>query len=110
MNTSSNEGISLKGQKFGRFIDENLSSLLMRYISMEDREMVAGENNVSLSTVSKVIARANVLTEHNSKAIMKLVKLAINRCDEVFENSIKDRKELEDFIEYNNDNTQNPEQ
>lgn len=89
---------TLKGEKHGQVISERLSHLLRTYANRDHRIKAANETGVGLSTVNKVVTRAHVLAVSNEAAIVKLVELAIQKCEE----TLQAKNELTDFLEPEN--------
>lgn len=70
-----------KENDYGKPISEKLSTVLRRNASKNDFANIAGQTNISFSTIRDVVYRTNSLTKSNSNAIKILTRAA-------FENSI----------------------
>ncbi len=77
-------------EHYGKTISEALSAYLKRFTSTNDLATAASRTSVSPSTAKGVVYRQNSLTEHNSKAIIELMKIAVeNRKNNVeYENTL----------------------
>lgn len=69
-----------KETNYGKLISEKLSDFLKEHTSTQERIEIHLSNKVSLSTINYVIARTNNLSEASSKAIIKLVEIAVINC------------------------------
>jgi len=97
MNMQSNEPI--RGEKLGQMISEELSDILQKYITKNDRAEIAAITGVGFHTVMKVITRGNTLSRNNSKAVVEMIKLAIVRCDESIIDAGLAKQKLTAYIE-----------
>lgn len=90
--------VMLRNERFGQPISEKLSKLLRAYTGKYDRSRVARLTGVHTSTIRDVSYGTNSLTENNSKAIVELIRIAIDNCN----NSVTDAREavseLEDIL------------
>ena len=84
----------LKGEQFGKVISERLSTLVTTYTDKNSRIQAANETGVGFQTVGKVATRQHVLAPTNEAGLVKLVELAIQKCDE----ALQAKNELADFL------------
>lgn len=91
--------VLLKEEEFGRPISEKLSNYLRAYTDKDDRADVAATTGVGTSTIRNVIFRSNSLTEDNSKAIIEMVRIAIENCESRMKNAREAVKDLKSSLE-----------
>lgn len=85
----------LPNEQFGSPISDDLSALLIKYTSRDDWADVSRSKAVGSSTIRDVVYRRNSLTESNSKAIVELVRVAVNNIKAII-------REAEDASNYAN--------
>src|SRR5690554_902901 len=88
----------LRDEKFSNPISEKLSHNLKRYTGKHDRANVAIATGVGTSTVREVVYRANPLTENNSKAIIALIDIAVQNCENAIVDAIAAIEELKESV------------
>ena len=88
----------LKHENFGNPISEKLSNYLRAHTSKDDRANVAITTGVGTSTIRNVVFRSNTLTEDNSKAIVELVKVAIENCQKSIGEESQAMKALKEIL------------
>lgn len=81
--------VNIKNEKIGSPISDQLSEYLRQYTSKGDRADVSIKTGVGASTIRDVVYRNNNLTEDNSRAIYRLINVAIhNGMNSIKETSI----------------------
>jgi cyanate lyase len=85
METTEETTAMLLNEQFGSPISEELSNLLTKYTNRDDWADVSRSKGVGSSTIRDVVYRRNSLTESNSKAIIELIRVAIQNIESLIE-------------------------
>lgn len=101
MTTKATEAKSylLKGEEYGNPISEKLSNYLRKYTDKNDRQNVSINTGVGYYTIRNVISQSNTLTKDNSKAIIKLIQVAIEKCTNSIDGASEAIEELQLILE-----------
>ena len=98
MNSKKKTQYFLKDEQFGSPISEKLSKYLRAYTGKNERADVSRKTGVGSSTIRDVTFRNNNLTEDNSKAIVCLVEIAIEKCSSSIKTAAETAKSLKSIL------------
>ncbi|WP_179022019.1 hypothetical protein [Winogradskyella forsetii] len=82
---------SFKTEDYGKLINEDLSIYLRKHTDKHDRAHVSEETGIGPSTIRNVVYRTHTMTASSSKAIERLILVAIENCRK----QIRDAKDAE---------------
>ena len=88
----------INGTEYGTILSDELSAFLKKYTNKEDRIEVVKTTDVGFYTIRNLINQTNNLTEQNSKAIVSLIKIAIERCKQISDSAALAELDLIDYI------------
>lgn len=88
----------IKDQDYGKLITPELHNYLMNYTDKSDRALAADRSGVGISVITQVRRRVANITENNSKGIIELIKIAVNKCDANIEDFREVKSQLSQML------------
>ncbi|GAB1856762.1 hypothetical protein MHTCC0001_15980 [Flavobacteriaceae bacterium MHTCC 0001] len=85
-------------EDYGELIGEQLSKYLKKTTDVNDRVRVHKKTGVGTSTIRDVVYRRNRLTKDNAIAIVELIKIAKQNCDDTITSATEMRDMFESMI------------
>ncbi len=84
--------------ELGKLVPAHISCFLKRYLSSNERALVASQTGVGYHTVDKVVLGSNPVTKGNYPGLVAAIKLAIKKADDEINDAKVAKKKLKSIL------------
>ncbi|WP_185269181.1 hypothetical protein [Chryseobacterium indologenes] len=89
----------MEGIKYGKYISQDLSKMLLKYVTRQDLTEVHKQTGVSASNLNQIRTMNNIVTERSGKAINILLQIAYKNAELEEKEARKGKRQIKQILD-----------